>query len=156
MKFVKNILGFGNNAEPELDVIVDDMPEVVKEQWSALYITGITTDLNQLKNILKDNLVFKNGIFENILSENNKISVLNAINPGTFSEAPICGVVILVNASSFSEYADILLKEIYNISCKIIRHFPDASLGAKPNQGFSSDEFTNWLKQERDRYFFIE
>lgn len=157
MKLLNKLLGIRDQGEKEnLDVILDTVPEIEKEQWSALYVTGIQTNLSELQSMFSENMILNNNILENKLAKGNCISVLNAVNPGTFDDSPVHGVVVLINATSFSEYADILLRELRRAIIKLTTQFPAALIGNKPNLAFNSDELEGWLKQERDKYFFID
>lgn len=156
MKFFQNI--FGSKQEEEYSEIkLTEPSEFQQQQWSALYLTNMETSLSELKIILGEFLEFKDtGIFETVLAPNNKISVLNAINPGIFSNNEVTGIVVLINATSFSEYADKLLQELYRVISVVAKHNPGVSIGESPQQNFSTDELESWLKNQRDRYFFID
>lgn len=156
MKFLQSILCFKDEVECA-DVILEAPVEIQKQQWSALYLTGMELTLSELRNILENILNFNDsGLFEKTLAMDNKISVLNAFNPGYFTEENISGVVVLINATSFSEYADKLLQELRQVISLIIKHNPGVSIGESPNHSFSSNELESWFKAQRDRYFFIE
>lgn len=160
MRFLQNI--FAAKAAPEAietsEVLLSAVPEFEKQQWSALYLTEIELSLADLKALLQDRISFNESeaIFCKEIAPENKISVLNAINPGTFTVENVCGVVILINATSFSEHADTLLKELYGIVTLIVKHYPGVAIGASPKTSFSSEQLEGWLKQQRDRYFFID
>lgn len=157
MKVVKKLLGFAEDAGEVDQILVSEPPEIQKEQWSALYVTNIETDLAGLDALLSSKLQFtQNQIFEKVLAPGNKISVLNALNPGVFGSDEVLGVVLLINATSFSEFANILLKELYDLVVILVKHHPGAYIGELPNQNFSSEQLEAWLKSQRDKYFFID
>lgn len=156
MKFLRNIFSAPVD-EVSHEVLLSETHEVPEEQWSALYITNLNTDLVSIKNILSGKLDFvENQTFVRELAPNNKISVLNAVKPGFFDGGQVLGVVVLINATSFSKHADSLLKELYNIVMLIIKHNPDGHIGDNPQKNLSYEELETWLKKQRSRYFFIE
>lgn len=158
MKILQDIQKmFAKKEESLSEIMLAETPEFEKYQWSALYLTNIDSSLTELKQILSGKFRYtEDNIFTNELTQNDKISVLNAINPGTFVQEAVSGIVILVNATSFSDNADLLLKELYHTVIMVTKAHPGVIIGANPLEPFSAEDLEAWLKRERNRYFFIE